>query len=148
MSGKDTSKLAMAALLLVVAGGLFFYQSRSAEGGPEGEDVSHWYCTKSRQYFSLRGEESDSKVKSMRKAPAAGAGGEPAARTPASASVVMALSPYSNEWTGVAAMKCPHCGEVFVMETEGSEESICPKCEWNPRTGGKGRGSPAPGAGG
>jgi len=144
MTTNDSVKIGAALLLIGLAVGLFVIQSRSISGGEHGdEEVSYWYCTKAGKTFELRGEETEGRVKMSRRAATPPADGRPAPRTAADALVTMARSPYTDDWTGVPAMKCPKCGEVFVLETEGTAMSSCSRCRWNPAASSTGA-SPSP----
>ena len=140
MTGKDAAKLGFAVAIIAVAITLYVMRSNSADAqGDAGGQI--WFCTKTKKAFELKGAELASKVRSARRvvAPPTGDGG-PGVRRPAAGVVTQAMSPFTKDWTGVPAIKCGDCGEVFPLETERAKQAICPKCQWNPATGKKGAG--------
>ena len=127
---KFSLKLVVAAGLLGAAVLIFIYNSRG-EPAPEGDETrTYWYCTQAGKGFSLDAVEAQEKVRLRRKQ-----GGDeksPLAFRGRDISEQVALSPFSNQFTGVEAYKCPKCGEIFPARNEQGEIMKCPKCKWDP----------------
>lgn len=123
-------KLIAAAGLLGAAALIFFYNFRG-ESVPENDETrTYWYCTQSNKGFSLNPAEAQEKVRMRRKQ--GGDDANPLAFRGRDVSEQVALSPFSNQFTGVEAYKCPKCGEIFPMHNEQGENMKCPKCKWDP----------------
>jgi hypothetical protein len=148
MTGKDAAKLGAAVAIIALAVVLYVVRSRSADSEAE-EGVTYWYCTTAQKYFELKGEEQATRMRMAHAGATSEPGGDGVAlRRRSGGMITQAMSPFSKDWTGVPALKCEDCGEVFALDTDRKTQSICPKCQWNPATRQKGvsQGGPPQGA--
>jgi hypothetical protein len=142
MASKDMIKLVIALVTIGAAVALFVLRTR--DDASHDDSVSHWYCTKSGKFFELSGDENFEKVRTARRPPPKATGGEEGPTAAALEFVTVSLSPFTNDWTGVPAIKCGSCGNVYSTDPNSKKENLCPKCQWNPATGKVGPSEPAP----
>jgi ssDNA-binding Zn-finger/Zn-ribbon topoisomerase 1 len=126
---RATLKLIAAAGLLGAALLIYFYNSRGEPVPENDETLSFWFCTQTGKGFSLDAIEAQDKVKLRRKQ--GGDDQSPLAFRGRNVSEQVAFSPFTNEYTGVEAYKCPKCGEIFPAQNEQGENNVCPKCKWD-----------------
>lgn len=125
-------KIGVSAGLLALAVALYFWMSSGAIDVPDTDDTrTYWYCTESQKSFSLSGPQSATDVRMVRRS-LAGDAEAPSARRSEKVTIVQALSPYSGKYTGVPAVKCPKCGEIFEERDDAGEPRNCPKCGTDP----------------
>jgi hypothetical protein len=125
-------KVGLAAGLFVLAAALYFWMSSGREDAPlDGESTTYWYCTEAKKSFTLTPQEAGDSVRMMRRV-LTGDEDSPTARRSRAINVAMALSPYTNQYTGVEAVKCPKCGEIFEARDEQGDPRLCPACGADP----------------
>jgi ribosomal protein S27AE len=126
-NGKNFAALGLMGLAVA----LYIYRTRD-EPVPDNDDTrTYWYCTREHKGFSLTGPEAQEKVRIRRKQTAED-DKNPLAFRGREVSESVALSPFSKEYTGVEAYKCPKCGEIFAAHNDKGEDTVCPKCKWDP----------------
>ncbi|QDV92477.1 hypothetical protein RAS2_35960 [Phycisphaerae bacterium RAS2] len=125
-------KAGFAAGMLGLALFLYFWMSSGAVEVPDTDDTrTHWFCTEAKKPFSLSGPESATDVRMVRRQ-IAGDAEAPSARRSEKVTVIQALSPFSGKYTGVPAVKCPKCGEIFEERDDQGQPRNCPKCGTDP----------------
>ncbi len=138
MTNNDMLKLGLAGLLLVAAAAIFALLSSRRPIPDIDEAKSLWYCAACRSGFELTGAQGSAAVRQRTvpdSAPSGDNGAQP--RRPGRAVFEVVTCPFCGEPTGVAARRCPGCGEVFAARTSEGEAAICPNCRWDPATGRK-----------
>jgi hypothetical protein len=138
MTSKDKLRLGLAGGLLLVAGLLFALLSRTPDipKGPETKTL--WYCWACRSSFELTGSQTAEAIRERLVRPTkSGAKGQSAPRLPGRTNVEVVTCPFCKELAGVAARRCPSCGEVFAARTKDGAIAVCPnaECWWDPTTG-------------
>jgi hypothetical protein len=123
---------------------LFFVLSSDSVDIPDTEETkTAWYCTETNQGFELTAKQMADMVQQRRVEDAGDSDSGPQMRRPGSTTIEVAKSPFTNDWTGVAARKCGDCGTIFPAKAKDGEVNICPKCKWDPMTGRKAEGDRA-----
>lgn len=111
---------------------IYFWMSSGVVEVPDTDDTrTFWHCTESQKTFSLSGPESATDVRMVRRQ-IAGDAEAPSARRSDKVTVVQALSPFSGKYTGVPAVKCPKCGDIFPERDDEGQPRNCPKCGTDP----------------
>src|SRR5262249_4584949 len=129
---KLNPRLIAAVVLLLAAVGIYIYASRP-DPIPDSEDSrTYWFCTSANKGFTLSGSEAQNGIRMQRKA-AANDETAPAAFRGGDLLGQVALSPYTHQYTGVEAYKCPKCGEIFPKLDSNGYLNYCPKCKWDPQ---------------
>jgi hypothetical protein len=129
MTGKDISKIGLAVVILAAAVVLYIWRSK-ANSAVADDSPTYWYCTKTQKAFTLTGNQNETDVRTARQKAEENTDDGPTARRTGDF-ITIAKSPYTREWTGVPAAKCPNCGEIFAIDT-GKKAIACPKCHWTP----------------
>lgn len=136
MNAGDVKKIVLALVLLGAAGVLFVVMKPSGADVPDDETtLTYWWDTETNQEFTIPGSEREAKVRQRRieteQSPATG----PRTRRSGTDLESVAMSPYTQKYTGVQARLCPNDGTVFPMKNKRGERMICPQCKWDPTTG-------------
>lgn len=130
MAGKEIGKIGVAVVILAAAVVLYVWRSKANEAAVD-EATTYWYCTKTNKSFTLTGNQNESDVRYARQKAEENTEEGPTARRTGDY-ITVAKSPYTHDFTGIPAAKCPNCGEIFALETSGKKATVCPKCHWNP----------------
>ena len=144
MESKERIKLGVAVCLLGAAVILYFVLASGDQSLADADDPkTAWHCTACDTPFELSGRQMETMV-TRKLADEAQAQDDaqsgPVPRGQGSQRMIkVARCPACNAWSGVAARRCGECGTIFKAHTEDHQTAICPKCDWNPVTGRKGR---------
>ena len=135
MNPGDTKKIVAAVVLLGVAAVLFFVMSSGGSDIPDDETtVTYWWCTETNQGFEIPGTERAEKIKQRRIETDSGETSGPRTRRAGREVESVALSPFTNKFTGIQAECCKNDGTIFPKKNKNGERMICPTCKWDPTT--------------